>query len=105
MTVPFEVIVQFAGVPPVLAKTSPLVKGDSAEASSTYNGAIPAGWPGRPRGVWEPKSGSFSGGWPPEGWSGVQYGPGATAFTLMPLLLSCLARHFVNDPIAALVAA
>lgn len=45
---------QFAGFPPVLANTSPLVKLASPEASSTYSGAISAGCPGRPIGVSAP---------------------------------------------------
>jgi hypothetical protein len=39
---PFNVRVQLAGLPLVLAKTSPLVKGDSVDASNTYNGALAA---------------------------------------------------------------
>ena len=62
------------------------------------------GWPGRPIGVFSPKVSSFSGLAPPHGLSGVQMGPGATAFTRMPSSMRFSDSERVNAVIAPLVA-
>jgi hypothetical protein len=41
-------------------------------------------------------AGSFSVGCPPETWSGVQTGPGATTFTRIPLPATCCAGALLN---------
>ena len=73
------------------------------EARNIKAGATSAGWPARPSGVSEPNVVRSS----PSlvaGCSGVQIGPGATAFTLIPLGPRSLARLTVMLLIAAFVA-
>jgi hypothetical protein len=55
------------------------------------------GWPARPSGVSLPKLFTLPDGMV-EGIKGVQIGPGATAFTLMPLLSNIWAKHAENRP-------
>src|ERR687893_1584633 len=62
------------------------------------------GWPARPSGVSLPKLFTFSSGMV-EGISGVQIGPGATAFTRIPLLPSIWAKPAVKLETAPLVEA
>ena len=76
----------------------------AGEARKTKAGATSAGWPARPSGVSEPNCSIFSVSWV-AGCSGVQIGPGATAFTRMPSSPSEAARLTVRLFSAALVAA
>src|SRR5690606_18634338 len=64
-------------------------------------GAISAGWAARLSGVFWPKLSTSM----VEGMSGVQTGPGATAFTRMPRSASSCESPFVKLAIAALLAA
>lgn len=66
--------------------------------------ASSAGWPGLPRGVFLPKFFTFSAGIV-DGMSGVQIGPGATAFTLMPFSATSPASPAVKFAIAPFVVA
>src|SRR4029079_6448935 len=76
----------------------------SSQARNKKAGATSFGWPGRPIGVSLPNSGMSSGFCPPNGLSGVQMGPGATAFTRMPFLTRFFESERVNAVIAPLVA-
>ena len=80
------------------------MEGLFAQARNRKQGATSLGWPGRPIGVSFPKSLTSSGGWPPNGLSGVQIGPGATALTRMPSLTRFCDSDRVNAVIAPLVA-
>jgi hypothetical protein len=62
------------------------------------------GCPGLPKGVFLPNSGMLSAGMV-DVINGVQIGPGATAFTRIPLGPSCCARFAVKLVRAAFVAA
>ena len=62
------------------------------------------GLAGPPIGVSLPKSLISSGGWPPNGLSGVQIGPGATALTRMPSSTRFCDSERVKAVIAPLVA-
>ena len=84
--------------------TAPDTYDASSDARYTYAPASSAGWPARPSGVLRPNSGSLSG-QPVGGMSGVQIGPGATAFTRMPRGPSSSASAFVNATSAAFVIA
>ena len=63
------------------------------------------GWPGRPIGVFLPKSFNLSGEAPPDGLSGVQIGPGATALTRIPCSARSSASALVKATIPPLVVA
>src|SRR5690606_4746135 len=90
--------------PPVAGTVAPETYDAAGLARNTYTGAISAGWPGRPSGVLVP---NFSWSGIVLGSNGVQIGPGATAFTRIPVFSSknCCARLEVEFWIAALLAA
>src|SRR5690606_18825235 len=85
-----------SGFPPVTGRTAPETYEDSREARYTYAPASSAGCPARPSGVSEPNFSTFSSPQPVAGMSGVQIGPGATAFTRMPFLPASVASAFTN---------
>src|SRR5690606_40435491 len=88
-----------------ISRTVPETKlASDVEARKTNAGATSAGCPARPSGVSCPNFSIFSSGWV-AGCSGVQIGPGATAFTRMPRGPSSAARLTVRLLIAAFVAA
>jgi hypothetical protein len=76
---------------------------ESSEARKTKLVAISSGSPARPSGVSEPKVATSSAG-NVEGMSGVQIGPGATAFTRIFLSISACESERVKATIAPLVA-
>ena len=77
---------------------------ESSQARNRKLGATSLGWPPA-IGVSSPKSFIFSGGEPPNGLSGVQIGPGATPFTLMPSSIRFSESERVKAVMAPLVEA
>src|SRR5699024_12274808 len=98
-------VVYWAGVPTVTVNVSSINVVASGVVRKTRGGAISACLSARPRGVFLPKNGIFSCGWPFEGWMGVQIGPGATALTRMPLAANCWPIPLLKLLIAAFVEA
>src|SRR5215207_9972612 len=88
--------------PPVTPITSPVMYEASGDARNTNAGASSRGCAGQPKSVSAPNFRAFSAGIV-EGISGVQTGPGATAFTRIPCLDTNFARAFVKPIMAAFV--
>jgi hypothetical protein len=59
----------------------------------------------RPNALFSPNFSTFSCGCPPDGWSTVQTGPGATTLALIPFSISCFASALVSARMPALVVA
>ena len=87
-------------VPPLQWIVCPLRHELSVEARNTTQVAISLGWAGRPMGAVNCFCASSD---MVELISGVQTGPGAMAFTRMPLLSCWLLRPRVNETMAPLV--
>src|SRR5687768_8508777 len=88
--------------PPFGCSTWPDMYEASSLARYTNDGATSSGCPTRPIGVSFPNEATLSAS-NVDGMSGVQMGPGATAFTRMPRSASESASERVNDTIAPLV--
>ena len=82
----------------------PVIYEAASDAKNTYAPAHSTGWPALPIGVFDPNCGisPFS---KLDGISGVHIGPGATAFTLIPLLFfaNYVDKDLVNVTRAPLV--
>lgn len=90
----------FTMTPPLAWMTCPDNWKESVDARNTTQVAISEGWPGRPMGLVNCLIASVD---MVEGIRGVQTGPGATAFTRMPLATNWLERPRVKETMAPLV--
>src|SRR5690606_12195002 len=94
----------FTTSPPLGCSTCPVMYEASLLARKTKQGATSAGWPALPMGASVPNSATCLG-LKVEGISGVQMGPGATAFTRIPFFINAAESERVKETKAPLVAA